>query len=55
MEQPDDGLELGTALIYTTVNFTHKFRNVSVTLRAGDWLTGRRGRGRHTLSIEKQT
>ena len=55
MEQPDDGLELGPALIYTTVNFTDKFRNVSVMLRAGDWLAGRRGRGRHTLSIEKHT
>jgi len=55
MEQCDDGLELGPALIFTTVNFTDKFRNVSVMLRAGDWLAGRRGRGRHTLSIEKHT
>jgi len=45
-----------TVIIYTTINFTDEFRNVSVTLRVGaEWLAGRGGRGRHTLSIEKQT
>ena len=48
--------------IYTTINFTDEFRNVSVTLGVGaDWLAGRvlhtlrrrGGRGQHTLSIDK--
>jgi len=42
--------------IYTTINFTDEFRNVSVTLRVGaDWLAGRGGRGPHILTIGKQT
>jgi len=38
-----------------TIIFTDEFRNVSMTLSVGDWLAGRGGRGRHRLSIEKQT
>jgi len=42
--------------IYTTINFTDEFRNVSVMLCVGaDWLAGRGGHSRHTLSIDKQT
>jgi len=45
--------------IYTTINFTDEFRNVSVTLicrrQKWAWLAGCGRRGQHTLSIEKQT
>jgi len=34
-------------IIYTTINFTDEFSNVSVTLRVGDWLAGRGGCGRN--------
>jgi len=36
--------------IHTTTNFTDEFRNVSATLRVGDWLAKPGGLGRHTLS-----
>jgi len=45
--------------IYTTINFTYEFRSVSVTImclwRKWAWLAGCGGRGRHALSIVKQT
>jgi len=42
--------------IYTTINFTDEFRNVSAMPRVvADWLAVRGGRGLQALSMEKQT